>query len=261
MQTSSVIYLLYGNSSVTTDQSNTTAVWSNGFLGVYHFGVNNIYLDSVGNANITAYTSGGLSQGSPGTAGVGGQQVAFSSAAKQYAATAAISAFASAQITMECWANVTTGFSGNNKWFFGATTASGNNTGAYIRNFNTQVDELIQAVSGDTGRRSTSNLLANNTWAYMALSATNANPPVGAYYEGGASMTGTNPFGSTSGSLGGSGNVLLWIGNLYGLLSADDFPLNGYMSEVRYSSVVRSADWITASYNNQSAPASFYTVT
>jgi len=31
-----VIFMFYGNSSVTTDQSNKTAVWSNGYVGVWH---------------------------------------------------------------------------------------------------------------------------------------------------------------------------------------------------------------------------------
>src|SRR3954454_487615 len=38
MTVDTVIYVIYGDPSVTTDQSNRSAVWDSGFLGVYHFG-------------------------------------------------------------------------------------------------------------------------------------------------------------------------------------------------------------------------------
>ena len=35
--TDTVIYLFYGNSSVTTDQSNAGGTWNSNFMGVWHF--------------------------------------------------------------------------------------------------------------------------------------------------------------------------------------------------------------------------------
>jgi hypothetical protein len=51
--TDTVIYLFYGNSSVTTDQSNKTAVWDSNYLGVWHMS-NGVTLngnDSTANGN------------------------------------------------------------------------------------------------------------------------------------------------------------------------------------------------------------------
>ena len=83
------------------------------------------------------------------------------------------------------------------------------------------------------------------------------NNSVNTYFDGSAS--GETP--ETSGSNANPANSGV---NLYfGKDGADSTPYyyNGAMTEVRLSSVVRSAAWISATYNSQSAPASFYTVT
>ena len=36
--TDTVIYMFYGNSSISTDQSNKTAVWDSNYLGIWHSG-------------------------------------------------------------------------------------------------------------------------------------------------------------------------------------------------------------------------------
>lgn len=42
--------------------------------------------------------------------------------------------------------------------------------------------------------------------------------------------------------------------------SEDHTHLNGSLDEIRLSNVARSASWITAEYNNQSSPSTFYSV-
>ena len=51
--TVTVFYMFYGNSSIATDQSNTTAVWDNSYAGVWHL------WDSVANTTVQDSTSHG----------------------------------------------------------------------------------------------------------------------------------------------------------------------------------------------------------
>ena len=52
LTSSTVIYLLYGNASISTSQENRTAVWDSNYKGVYHFANStNLVNDSTGNNN------------------------------------------------------------------------------------------------------------------------------------------------------------------------------------------------------------------
>ncbi|MFC2134931.1 DUF2341 domain-containing protein [Bacteroidota bacterium] len=46
----------------------------------------------------------------------------------------------------------------------------------------------------------------------------------------------------------------------FGLGDVNDGPFDGILDEFRFSSAVRSADWINASYQNQNSPSTFYEV-
>jgi hypothetical protein len=60
-----------------------------------------------------------------------------------------------------------------------------------------------------------------------------------------------------------SGSVLTTAGTTYFGFDNDGSGLRGFdgtMDEVRVSNVARSADWITAEYNSQKSPSTFYAV-
>src|SRR5207245_3398226 len=60
-----VFYILYGNASVTTDQSNKTGVWDGNFVGVWHLG-NGTTLDasdSTSNADNGTISSASVTTG------------------------------------------------------------------------------------------------------------------------------------------------------------------------------------------------------
>ena len=87
--------------------------------------------------------------------------------------------------------------------------------------------------------------------------AAGVNNSVNTYFDGSASSETAQTSGSNANPSNSSVNLY------FGKDGAGSTPYyyNGALAEVRLSSVVRSADWIAANYNNQSAPASFYTVT
>ena len=51
-------------------------------------------------------------------------------------------------------------------------------------------------------------------------------------------------------------------GTAFSMSRTEEFTgyMEGIIDEVRISNVARSADWLRASFNNQDAPESFYTV-
>lgn len=264
------IYLLYGNSTVSTDKSNVAGVWSNGYVAVWHFGSRNGSLTSDSCGNAPLISSSGVSQSSL-AGSIGGFAMNFGNNAANYAASAALAALATPNVTLECWTYLNAvSSSSNGQWFLGATTTSGNYPGCYVRQgTTTTVDWVGQGTSGNGGWRSDPGLLAATTWQQIVAvcsSPTTNNGGLGpnaagatAYFNGVVPDV-QDPFSNNSvGNIGG-GNVLAFLGNLKGLISADDFALNGYLSECRISSVARTAAWVQATYNNQSAPGSFSTL-
>ena len=89
--------------------------------------------------------------------------------------------------------------------------------------------------------------LAAATWYYIA--ATYDGSDIRVYLDG--SLEDTQPAGTPLVSAGDFSIGSSFVGN-------DPFP--GHLDEVRVSNVVRSAEWFTTAYNNQSSPATFYTV-
>src|SRR5260370_2048475 len=66
--TDTVIYLLYGNSSITTSQENKTGVWRNGYVGVWHLSSNG----AISAADSTGTNSGTISSVTAATGKIGG---------------------------------------------------------------------------------------------------------------------------------------------------------------------------------------------
>ncbi|HWN68563.1 MAG TPA: DUF2341 domain-containing protein [Haliangium sp.] len=63
----------------------------------------------------------------------------------------------------------------------------------------------------------------------------------------------------TAGSVDTRGNTG-WIGNVSAAAFGSNLNLNGQIDEVRIATVARPVEWITTEFNNQSSPATFYTV-
>src|SRR4029077_736156 len=70
--TDTVVYMLFGNSSITTDQSNKTGVWDSNYMGVWHLGeASGQQNDSTSNGNnstVVSVTAEGIAAGQIGGA-------------------------------------------------------------------------------------------------------------------------------------------------------------------------------------------------
>ncbi len=105
-----------------------------------------------------------------------------------------------------------------------------------------------------TGRVSANYTSYLGAWTYVTLVSTGSGNTYQAIYLNGAVAASA----SSSASSTVTGDLIVGAypyANQYGPPYQ-----NGNMDEFRISSVVRSASWILAEYNNQSSPSNFYTV-
>jgi hypothetical protein len=249
------IYLFYHNNSVTTDQSNPTAVWDVNYRGVHHFNQQsgNVVAAADSTSNANNLTLNGVSGNLLGASGVLGGAVQWTGAAASLTNGAPSNIpTGSAPRTLEIWAN---------------TTGNGFIQFAYCIGAN------------GTDQRFSLILDSTPTWAVEGTNV-EANFPAGtgAFHHfvlalpmGSTTFMGTLPY--VDGSLQTLTNVANWtdtvntvlgdyrIGALCGVGGSVFILNNGALvDEARISDIARSADWIKTEYNSQSNPNTFYSV-
>jgi hypothetical protein len=252
------IYLFYHNSSVTTDQSNATAVWDSNYLAVNHMQLAsgnytisvaatdsttanplpiNMFPIAVNVAGITGMIGGGADLSGGGAFANLGPYTNFPANGGP------------APFTLEGWFNVNGQTSVGNAYCFGANSATGDRWSIYW--FGT-----------------------SNTWIVEGQS-------VGVSFAGATSgwhrivtilPSGSTTFGQAKvyvdgviAAVSASGQVLspqytAVNGYSAGLTCGSLVPVEqfaGLMDELRISKIERSQDWVTTEYNNQSNAVAF----
>ncbi len=236
-----ITYLAYGNSALTTDGS-STSTWSNAFTNIYHFkdGTTLSVADSTGNNNgtnintVTATT--GKIDGAAGFASASSQTIDSNTNA------------ATAALTWSAWVKATTLPDTYNSVFF-KNVANVSYTGIQVKSDGTlfvAVKATVELSYDGTG----SHTLSTGTWYLLTLS-----------YDITAGLTAYVNAGS-DGTVAANGDGLTVFAThvLIGSDAINNRYWNGVIDEVRLSNTVRSANWITTEYNNQSAPGTFLTM-
>jgi hypothetical protein len=228
--TNVVFYLAFGNSSLSTDGSSTSA-WDSSFLEVYHFGDGTtLGLNSSVSGGHTLTNHGATAS----AAEVAGGAAHFVAASSQYMEGVSTN-LGSGDFTME----VIVKYSGVAPTPFGGIFAIGNTSGgAEIQQYNatgviTQVRGSLDANIGQSG------------WLHIVLQRTGAGG-IKTWNNGSASAGATGGTGTAAG--------ILDLGNRQSL---DEVYFDGDLDEVRVSTIKRSDDYITASYNNQKVSSTF----
>jgi hypothetical protein len=234
-----VIYMAFGNTSITTDQSNKTAVWDSSYVAVYH-------VPDGSTLNSTDSTSNALNAGSASaTASVGKiDGGALFDGTTNYFNISTSALFNPTTITASAWVKLN-----------GAPPNYGNIMSKdYNAGWRWRIDTTTSVVHvfdrGGTNNVASSGSIADATWTYVAFTGTASG--ISIYINGAADTT-------NAGAAWGHGS------------SANDFLIGvdkvgnteffkGTLDELRVSSTNRTAGWITTEYNNQSTPSSFYTV-
>ncbi len=235
-----VIYLAYGSTTVTTDQSNTTGVWDSNYKVVHHLGDGTTLslADSTSNAN----NGTGFNTPHAGTGKIYGGITHIADDAEYERVTH--SASGQAAVTVSFWANPTSN-SGSRGLYSWAGTAAPTSGTPFI---------LIQNNAGqlrfyvDGGYQETSASLSTSTWYYLVC--TLASSTTWKFYKDGALLS-TYTGGVAARDSDGQAH---FVKSGFGAMS---FSI---IDEFRVSLSTRGPDWITAEYNNQNNPGTFSTL-
>lgn len=241
-----VMYILWGNAAVTTDQSNPTAVWDSDFILVQHF-PDGTTLSVADSTTLNTPTNNGATAVAGQLDGAAG----FNGSSQFVDAGNAVSNVTTA--TMEAWINPSS-------TALGIVVGNQDGTNGYtmftqVNGSTLQFAPVVQAQSGG----STSFVIINNsgqpaiavgTWSLIAARCTAGNMDV---YTNGVKMNqqssiGTGAVGSTTSNL------------RVGRYGSAAFFYPGNIDEVRVSKISRSDDWLATSYATQGHPNTFYSL-
>jgi len=243
--TQDTFYLCFDATGVTTQQntgnSAPSAVWETNFKGVWHLpnGSTLSAKDSTSNANNGTLTG-------PPTAGTGridGGGV-FSGSGQYISGAMSSVGF---PLTMSCWFNVST-----NAYYYTMLSQDQAGTGGGYALIINAGNDLEARYAGSADNAFSSLSVAENTWYYGAFTATSASSSVIGYL--GSSSLATQTVSNSGAPLDTPSEFSIGAANGSGSL-----PFPGSIDECRISSIVRSADWITAEFNNQKASGTFLT--
>lgn len=239
---STVVYLKYGDTSITTDGS-STATWSNNFVRVYHFGDGT----TLGLKDSTGTEADLVNHSATAAAGIIGGGVGLVSASSQY--LSGVGSISAGDHTLSIWVKANSfpnayndpwGFASNYKDLFVKSTGKL----AFYATYGSGVDVSFDGTGSST--------LSSGTWYYLTMTLNHTTGDLKGYLNSTLEKTvndgnpGVNFDTSSSGMIGQDpGNS----GRFW----------DGIIDEARASSVVRSPDWITTEYN-EGFPATFETL-
>jgi hypothetical protein len=251
-----VIYIYYGDSSVTSSLENPNSVWDANFKGVWHLknSSTSSFSDSTSNGNIATNN---------GTTNIAGQILQgrdFNGSS--YMTTASTELKTANDFTISLWFKadntsyykhlIWQGQSGANGW--GAEQEMHLTLGMFDK-----INNKLVFFLGNTDPGSSSNTIAiskdfSNTsdWHHVAVVVSNmsSTPSAMLYLDGGAPVSDTGSIARTDRSSWNKGFQ-------FGRPDADQRYFDGKLDEVRIATTSRSVDWIKTEYNNQRDPGSF----
>lgn len=236
-------YIYYGNSSATEPASNATYgsenVWSSAFKLVTHLETN--FTDS------TSLNNNGINNGTTDIAGK------LSGRGRQFASGNYIDFGNNTSL------DITNGMSLSG-WYYSTSSSlyrtfmnrGYNENGDYYYGLYNNNQKLQIWCDGTNHYNSGANDVSNNTWHHIAFEMQTGTNGLQLFVDGVLYQQWT-----TSKDLAGS--------SVYHLRAGYDdrdenYPFIGQMDELRKANAIRGIGWWTTEYNNQSSPATFYTV-
>ena len=257
--TDTVIYMFYGNSSITTSQQNPTSVWDTNYKAVYH-------LASVGAGVAADSTANGNSGALTSVSGVSGE---IDGAASFNGASSFLQIPSADFASYPASGSTVNGFSASfGVWFqtvsagviLGQTdgTAPGGQPGQwqpalYIDNAGLLRTSLFSH-GGVTDQIVTATPYNDNKW-HLAVD-TYSDDTEELYIDGqfiGAQPVAELGYNTVYSYFIGAGETANWPASNGAWLY-----FNGALDEISVSNIARSSDWIQTEYNNQSSPSTFY---
>ena len=251
-----VFYLMYGDSTINTDQSDPPNTWDSNFKSVWHLG-------NGSTLSLNDSTSNGSSLANVGATGattgkISGGAGPFNGTSQCLKTVNSINLGAN-KVTLSAWINITgytnsnfaalAQFASTNWWFdnnsFSSTPNEAGTWGVWAAG---------SGGSHNGGKFTRPSAGVHHVvFTYDTTLGTALN--VKAYVDG-VAQTITQTFSDNT----ASANFGNYIVHLMAQSDETVFWPATYLDEVRLSSSTRSAAWITTEYNNQSSPKTFITM-
>jgi RHS repeat-associated protein len=259
--TDTVLYMFYGNYSITTSQQNPTAVWDSNYLGVYHLAGVEIgtAADSTVNGNNAPLNSVSAATGEiDGAASFNGASSYMQMPSADFAS----------YLTS---GSTTTGFTASfGEWFKTAAagvllsqddrTKPGSSPSGWVPALYVDTAGSLRASMFWHGSSSnqivTTTAYNDNKWHFVV--DTYANGTETLYVDGqntGSQQETENGYESLYSYFIGTGETSGWPA-----ANGTWLYFNGSLDEISVSNIARSADWIATEYNSQGSPSTFYTL-
>ncbi len=250
-----VIYIQYGNSSISTYQGNNAGTWSNGYVGVWHFG-------TPSSLSVTESLTGTVGTNHGVTAGTG------PSSALQGAGTVTVAptyidaggefSTGTGALTAEVWV-WSTSITSNSVYVI-CSNSNGGTSGGYDLYTYEGTNNLQLEKAGSQSLCRTAQNLTNSTWQYLAATYSGGDASLIGSYTTYLGNTLTTPASLVTHAITSPGlpTTDLLIGKYAG---GTPYAFPGLIAELRSSNVQRTAAWLSACYLNQYAPGTFYAVT
>jgi hypothetical protein len=253
--TNTPLTIYYGNDQVATDPSDP-AVWSNGFIGVWHLdenpaGASPQMEESTAN-NFDARTLGSMTSSDLVTGQVN-RAINFDGTDDRLIRNDNASLdVGTNSLTLSAWVNIADAATIKeviNK------KAGGPDQNGYA--YRITGDEVTVAHKTDGGVNTFGSSpepipIAENTWTYTSV-VFNATQATATIYINGVAEP---PIAiDVNGSLANNENFAIGY-----RLTGTNNPFNGSIDEARTATVARSTGWLRTEYNNQNSPSSFYSI-
>jgi hypothetical protein len=239
-----VIYLQYGNSSITSFQGNITGTWNSNYKIVSHLKDGT----TLSAADVTSNGNNGTIHSATATTGK------IDGAASFNGTTATISYPDIASITdytMSAWVNANT-LSGIECAFgFETFPSSPRDAGIFwvITSESGSSVATGKVIVNGTGDIAAGSALSTSTWYYAVIQRSGTTAKV---FINGSQIGSSITVGS-----GATSVVAPTLASHY-YSGADHELMDGLVDEFRFSNTARSDDWIVTEYNNQNSPSTFY---
>lgn len=236
-----VIYILFGNSAITTDQQSVAGVWSNGYVTRNH-----LQTDSTDDLGAFNGTDTGVTHSSSG--GQIGGATSFNGSSSVSLGTSA--SLQPASFSFSAWVNPAS-LNGYTAIFSSDAASSNDGITLLVKSNNKLALYLV---------------IANNN--YIAYDGSGSQSvPLGSWthfyatYDGSTKQLKGYLNGVLDGSVTGAGSTFTPTTSrpmLVGNSAIGGRAWNGNIEEIGIANVVRSADWIATEFSNQANPYTFY---
>ncbi len=238
-----VLYLYYGYPS-SPNQQNPTDVWSADYRAVWH--LNGVFTDS------TSYANHGTNNGTTDTAGQIANARSFNGVDNDITMGTSTT-LQPADLTFSFWIKRTAASwgSADSPLFWAKPPGSAAGNGWYSDIYSPNSTAISLVTDGMNVFRVVADIdtfYPQDTWTYVVV-AFDSTTDVGSAYRNAVSQTLT---------LLGTPDSITSTTDIKTLEMYNDMP--GDIDEVHISSTVRSSEWVSTEYNNQSSPSTFYTV-